>query len=63
MDEDGELLHRDAKVGAGVDEPLELPERDCPECDGTCYDDDGAPCPECWGEGVVQGYQAILRNL
>lgn len=56
MGEDTELLHRDTKVADRVDEPLELPERECPECGGTCYDGDGAPCSLCYGEGLIVSY-------
>ena len=56
MDDDTELLRQDAGTAPGPDEPLELPERDCPECDGTCYDADGAPCFFCYGEGLIVSY-------
>jgi len=56
MDDDTELLHRDAKIADEADGPLELPERECPECAGTCYDEDGAPCLTCYGEGLIVSY-------
>jgi DnaJ-class molecular chaperone len=31
-------------------------ERECPECAGTCYDADDAPCRLCYGEGLIVSY-------
>jgi DnaJ-class molecular chaperone len=30
-----------------------LHDRECPECEGTCYDAQGRPCRACYGEGVI----------
>lgn len=39
-----------------------LQDRECPECEGRCYDDRGRPCRECHAEGVIIPLTSLRRG-